>query len=164
MTKRQGDGVRPSRETIGERALRHGHLRERRMTPTYRSWANMLNRCRNSRVPSYSRYGARGITVCERWQNFSDFLADMGERPSLAYSIDRIDGSRGYEPCNCRWATTKEQRRNQSRNRSVERDDGLRFRTIVEAAEATGANRRCIRDVCVGRQKTHLGHIWRFVQ
>lgn len=155
---------KPSRETIGERMLVHGHARMRKHTPTYRTWNMMLARCRNPNFPGFRYYGARGISVCERWLSFQNFLADMGERPSLDHSIDRIDSGRGYEPSNCRWATHKEQRRNQKRNRQVERSDGLRFRTMAEAAEATGGNRRCIRDVCTGRHKTHQGFTWRFVE
>ncbi len=71
----------------------------------------MIQRCCNPRCPSFENYGARGIGVCDTWQDFSSFLADMGERPD-GTSIDRIDNSRGYEPGNCRWATRTEQNRN----------------------------------------------------
>ena len=57
-------------------------------------------------------YIDRGITVCERWLNFESFLADMGERPGLEYSIDRVDNYGNYEPGNCRWATRSEQQSN----------------------------------------------------
>lgn len=144
--------------------LRHGHKAGYRTSPTYSCWAAMRNRCLNPRGEHYDRYGGRGILVCSRWRKFENFLEDMGERPSPSHSIDRIDTEGNYEPSNCRWADPKEQRRNQSRNRAVVRDDGLRFRTMVEAAEQTGANRRCIRDVCIGRQRTHLGFTWSFVE
>lgn len=154
---------RPSRETIGERMLQHGHKVGRIASITYRAWCAMRTRCNNPNVPAYARYGARGITVCDRWNDFANFLADMGERPSVGMTIDQVDGAKGYSPENCHWATWGEQRRNQARNRRVERSDGLVFRTMIEAAEATGANRRCIRDVCIGRQKTHLGFTWKFL-
>lgn len=86
-------------------------------TPTHVSWAAMNSRCRCPTNPNYPHYGARGISVCDRWRHsFKAFLADMGERPSLAHSIDRIDVNGNYEPGNCRWATESEQRKNQRFN------------------------------------------------
>ena len=67
----------------------------------------MIQRCRNSRHKNFSQYGGRGITVCDRWSTFSNFLHDMGERPEDK-TLDRIDVDGNYEPGNCRWATAKE--------------------------------------------------------
>ena len=82
----------------------------------YRSWSNMKDRCLNNNNKDFKRYSDRGITVCERWRNsFENFLADMGPRPSLKHSVDRIDNDKGYSPENCRWGTKSEQSRNRSR-------------------------------------------------
>lgn len=156
--------VRPSRETFGERNRKHGHSNPE--TPTYRCWCAVIDRCTNPNNPNYSGYGGRGITICERWRHsFETFLQDMGERPSLKHSIDRWpDNDGNYEPSNCRWATQSQQCRNRKTCRAVIRSDGLQFPSMIEAAEATGGNRRCIRDCCTGRQKSHLGFTWRFAE
>jgi hypothetical protein len=86
------------------------------LTPEYRNWAGMKSRCYNTRSPGYDLYGGRGIEVCVRWHEFINFFADMGQRPTPGHSIDRIDGSKGYSPSNCRWATDAEQARNTTRN------------------------------------------------
>lgn len=90
----------------GEQAssYRHGWSH----TPTYKTWSSMLGRCRDTRNASYPLYGGRGITVCERWATFENFLEDMGERPSLDHQIDRRDPAGNYEPSNCRWITRAE--------------------------------------------------------
>lgn len=78
-------------------------------SPTYNSWSAARGRATNKRDKDYPRYGAVGIGMCKEWtKSFQAFLNDMGERPQ-GTSLDRIDGSKGYEPGNCRWATTKEQ-------------------------------------------------------
>jgi hypothetical protein len=75
----------------------------------------MWTRCERRENSNYRHYGGAGITVCDRWKNFESFLADMGERPD-GYTLDRIDGTKGYTPGNCRWATPKEQMRNRKDN------------------------------------------------
>jgi hypothetical protein len=89
-----------------------------RYTPTYQSWQAMKQRCNQPAHKHYSNYGGRGIKVCARWNQYANFLEDMGERPAN-HSLDRLDNSVGYSPVNCRWATRTEQNRNNSQNRNI---------------------------------------------
>ena len=79
-----------------------------RRTPTYVTWQNMVARCRYPSSPAFKYYGGRGITVCDRWLKFPNFLEDMGIRPGLDFQIDRINNDGNYEPGNCRWLTRAE--------------------------------------------------------
>jgi lambda repressor-like predicted transcriptional regulator len=95
----------------------------------------MWTRCTREIGERWQDYGARGITVCERWQTFDAFVVDMGNRPD-GLSLDRIDNNKGYEPGNCRWATKKEQARNSRKNRLVPFQDQVM--TLSEVCERTG--------------------------
>lgn len=96
----------------------HGHSRNGNQSPTYNTWASMRQRCTNPKATKWPAYGGAGITVCDRWSSFEAFLADMGERPE-GRTLDRIDGSLGYSPENCRWASHREQQTNIRSNRLV---------------------------------------------
>ena len=101
-----------------ERMTTHG----KHGTPEYKVWADMKRRCRptdNADKHHIEHHYLKGIRVCERWQSFENFIADMGERPTEKHSIDRIDNDGNYEPSNCRWATKYEQTHNRSCSKKV---------------------------------------------
>lgn len=103
-----------------ERSTKHGNAKRSNHSLTYKAWLAMLTRIDYPEEWKAKYYRDKGITVCDRWREFANFLADMGERPSKGHSIERGDNSKGYEPSNCRWATKAEQARNTSRNVIVE--------------------------------------------
>lgn len=90
-----------------------------RSSPEYLCWVGMRSRCRQKKGRKFRLYAGRGIKVCERWNDFSSFLKDMGARPKWATSIDRIDTNGNYEPGNCRWADWYDQANNKRTNRIV---------------------------------------------
>lgn len=105
---------------------------------TYISWKSMISRCTNIKNKSFSNYGARGISVCERWMCFDNFLHDMGERPRNK-TIDRIDNNKGYFKENCRWRTMSEQHVNKRNNRIIYTPDGEMC--VSDAARYYGINK-----------------------
>ena len=99
----------------------HGHTSRKglKRTPTYVSWECMFQRCYNRNNESYCFYGGRDIQICDRWHNFSNFLKDMGLRPSNKHTIDRKNNNGNYTPENCRWALPILQANNTSRNHYI---------------------------------------------
>lgn len=98
----------------------HGHTAGYSRTKEWRAWNAMIRRCKYNSMDRFDRYGGRGITVCDRWLDFGNFLHDVGRAPSKDHSLGRIDNDRCYEPGNVRWETNFEQHRNTSRNRYIE--------------------------------------------
>lgn len=126
-TKSCGCMILPS---VTKKNTTHGQSK----TKVYGLWFKMLSRCRNSDNPDYKEYGARGIKVCERWNEFENFISDIGPRPSNIHTLDRYPNNDGdYEPGNVRWATPSQQARNRRTNRIIE-FNGLR-KTAIEWSE-----------------------------
>ncbi len=98
--------------------IRHGHSKRGAISKTYRAWRYMIQRCLRPGHPDYKYYGGRGITVCEGWLVFDNFLRDMGCAPADR-SLGRRDNSAGYCKSNCEWQTPREQAQNTRRNRYI---------------------------------------------
>lgn len=91
--------------------MTHGLNRRGKRSREYGIWSKMKGRCLRKTDRAYPKYGGRGITVCERWLTFENFIADMGSAPP-DLTLERIDNEKGYEPDNCKWATRSEQSQN----------------------------------------------------
>jgi hypothetical protein len=106
-------------------------------TPEHRVWCRMRQRCHSPSSSDYSRYGGRGIVVCQKWRaSFAAFLSDMGPRPSPLHTIERLDNDGPYSPQNCVWATRRAQTRNRSCTIRVTHDGVTR--SLSEWAEVLG--------------------------
>jgi hypothetical protein len=120
-----------SKESTSERFTTHGMSG----TSAHIAWSNMLQRCQNPINPNYSNYGGRGVTVCDRWQEFENFFADMGEPPA-GMSLDRKDNDGNYDPDNCRWTTNQQQAINKRSNQLLTLDG--RTMPMMQWASETG--------------------------
>lgn len=119
------------REELAERLTLHGMSG----SLEYRTWQDMRERCENPNDGKHKHYGGRGITVCDRWQTFEYFYADMGDKPA-GLTIDRINNDGDYTPENCKWSTRKQQQRNKRNNRLLTMNE--QTLCIAEWAEKTG--------------------------
>lgn len=109
-----------AKETITARNSTHGLSQANRRE--YRSWKDMRGRCHNPNDSDFANYGERGIVIAPEWDDFAQFLADMGKRPD-GMTLDRIDVNGDYTPANCRWASSQVQANNKRNNHSIEWDE-----------------------------------------
>ncbi len=109
------------KEHLLKKNTTHGMSRSKE----YKVWASMIQRCTNPSSTGYENYGERGISVCERWLKFENFISDMGAKPSMLHSIERIDNNVGYCPDNCCWASREAQDANKRNTRLIKTKKGL---------------------------------------
>ena len=112
-----------------------------RKNRTFSKWSGMKTRCTNKNEPCYKYYGGRGISFCERWNLYDNFLADMGEAPEKM-TLERIDSNKDYGPDNCRWASMKEQANNKSNNVFVTYNGETK--TVAQWSDITGIKQATI--------------------
>lgn len=132
-------------ENLIKRSTKHGFKKSIPHKKVYNTWALLRDRCNNKNNSYYSYYGGKGIKVCERWDDFTLFLADMGMPPEdgKRYSIDRIDSNKDYCPENCRWATDTQQANNRTNNRYIEQD-GVKY-TVADFARKNNISESLVR-------------------
>lgn len=152
-------------EKIIERFTTHG----RRYDKIYQIWSTMIQRCTNPNHIQWEDYGGRGITVCQRWMEFENFLEDMGEC-SNGHSIDRIDNDGNYEKSNCRWATGSQQCRNKRNNHLVTHNGytkcitqwaeelGINIKTLAFRLNSDNWSTEDALTIPVGQKRASIGH------
>jgi hypothetical protein len=123
---------------------KHGQSSKGKESSEYISWKCMKSRCLYKGSYNYKKYGGVGITICKKWiDSFDCFLSDMGKKPTVNHTLDRIDNTGNYEPSNCRWATRKEQNNNQSTNILYNYNGNMV--TIPVLADLVGINKGTLR-------------------
>lgn len=139
------------KEMMTERNTTHGLRHSKKYHKIYNTWIKLRDRCNNVNNIDYLHYGGRGIKVCERWNDFTLFLADMGmpTEDGQRYSIDRIDVNGDYCPENCRWATDTQQANNRTNNRYIEQD-GVKY-TVADFCRKNNAVEYLV------RSRLHMG-------
>ena len=147
--------------------LKHGSAWK---APEYAIWQAIIQRCTNPNARTWNRYGGRGITICERWRSYVNFITDVGKRPSPTLSLDRIDNMRGYEPGNCRWTDIKTQARNTRLNRRLTVNGqsrpitewaelfGIKPNTIATRLRSGWSEARAVQEPCNSQFRTRRAH------
>lgn len=120
--------------------IRHGLANKH---PLYATWKTMRQRCLNPKCKKFKNYGIRGIKVCEQWNDFEQYLKDIGERPTVNHSIDRIDNDGNYEPGNVRWALSTVQCYNKTNTKRIDTPFGKMY--FRELSIKTGIAYACLR-------------------
>ena len=118
--------------------INHGESGSTKKTATreYRSWVDMRKRCNSNQRPEYKRYGGRGIQICKRWDDYKNFLSDMGRCP-FRYTLERKNNNDGYYPENCKWASRKDQNNNRTSYNVTIEHEGMRL-TVAQWADRVG--------------------------
>lgn len=138
------------KELLKERMTTHGYTG----SSEYSTWQHMVGRCNNPKEAGYEMYGEVGITVCNEWLKFENFIKDMGDKPTAEHTIDRIDGTKGYYKENCRWASKIEQNNNLKSNRIViDTLTNKEYSSINVAARDIGMVENTLYNQLTGRRK-----------
>ena len=132
----------PSGQTTRRRDRKNAWHERVKGDRTFRLWHAMRARCKYPSQASYKHYGGKGIRICERWEDYSLFLADLGPCPD-GYSLDRLDSNGHYEPSNCRWTTMKTQQRNRTNNQVLTFNG--KSQPIAAWAEEIGLKQKTLR-------------------
>lgn len=139
------------REVMRERQTTHGASRDTAdpdMNRCWRVWASMIARCTNPKIPNWKDYGGRGITACDRWNSFENFLADMGVSPK-GLQLDRLNNDGNYDPGNCVYSTPSAQSRNRRNTQRIIIDG--KDMSVIEACETYGVSYAKVREVVTHR-------------
>lgn len=155
-----GNGLCKKHYYANARAIKKPSLKQNH--PLFQTWCGMMRRCNDPGLRCYERYGAKGITVCERWYDFYAFVHDMGEKPTPEHTVDRIDGKKGYAPENCRWATATEQRRN-AKSIVLDEDSVFKIRGLIKEGCSIPALAKVYGCTIQGIRAAATGRTWKDV-